>query len=120
MATTANSARIDRLASVLLNDGIDCFIAQHPISMGYLHGYHEGAGERFMALCISSSGQCRMICPALSASQVARAGIQDIRPWKDGEDPLALFEGLAAEWNLKSAIIAVDSDMPARQLPSAP
>jgi Xaa-Pro aminopeptidase len=116
MATTATSARIEQLARVLLNDGIDCFIAQHPISMGYLHGFHEGAGERFMALCISSSGKVRMICPALSASQVARAGIQDVRPWKDGEDPLALFAELAADWNLKSAIIGVDSDMPARML----
>lgn len=116
MATTATPARIEQLARVLLNDGIDCFVAQQPISMGYLHGYHEGAGERFMALCVRSSGEYRMICPALSASQVARAGISDIRPWKDGEDPLALFEELASDWNLKSAIIAVDSDMPARQL----
>ena len=116
MANTANFARIERLASVLAADGVDCFIAQHEISMGYLHGFHEQAGERFMALCIHSSGQVRMICPALSASQAARAGIQDVRPWKDGEDPLAIFEALADEWGLKSAIIAVDSDMPARML----
>jgi len=116
MATKATKARIERLAGVLVNDGIDCFVAQHPISMGYLHGFHEGAGERFMALCINTSGKTRMICPALSASQVARAGIKDVRPWKDGEDPLALFDELAKDWNLKSAIIAVDSDMPARML----
>jgi len=84
--------------------------------MGYLHGYHEHAGERFMAMCIHSSGQMRMICPALSQSQATRAGMQDIRSWKDGEDPLALFEELADDWDLKSAIIAVDSDMPARML----
>jgi len=84
--------------------------------MGYLHGFHEHAGERFMALCIHSSGQVRMICPALSRSQATRAGFEDIRSWKDGEDPLALFEELADDWALKSAIIAVDSDMPARML----
>jgi len=116
MATLAGAARIERLSSVLLSDGIDCFVAQHPISMGYLHGFHEHAGERFMAMCIHSSGKMCMICPALSASQAARAGIQDVRPWKDGEDPLALFAKVAEDWGLKSAIIAVDSDMPARML----
>ncbi len=69
-----------------------------------------------MALCIHSSGQIRMICPALSMSQVTRAGIEDIRPWKDGEDPLAHFQELASDWGLKSAIVAVDSNMPARML----
>lgn len=116
MATTATSARIDRLSKILVNDGVDCFIAQHPISMGYLHGFHEHAGERFMALCVNSDGRMRMICPALSQSQAKRAGMEDVRPWKDGEDPLALFAQLADDWNLKSAIIAVDSDMPARML----
>lgn len=116
MATTATSARIERLAGVLLSDGIDCFIAQHPISMGYLHGFHEHGGERFMALCVHSSGQVRLICPALSRSQATRAGFTDIQSWKDGEDPLALFAELADDWELKSAIIAVDSDMPARML----
>ncbi len=117
MATHATLARTDRLAGVLLENGIDCFIAQDPISMGYLHGYHEHGGSWFMApLCIHSSGKVRMICPALSKSQVVRAGISDIRAWKDGEDPLALFEELAEDWNLKSAIIAADSNMPARML----
>lgn len=116
MATSANTNRTARLASALLADGIDCFIAQQPISMGYLHGFHEHAGERFMALCIHSDGRVRLICPALSHSQAAKCGFQDIRSWKDGEDPLALFEQLADEWGLKSAIIAVDSDMPARML----
>ena len=116
MANPATSTRIQRLSEILVSDGIDCFIAQHPISMGYLHGFHEHAGERFMALCIHSSGQVRMICPALSHSQATRAGFQDIRSWKDGEDPLALFEQLADDWDMKSSIIAVDSDMPARML----
>ncbi len=116
MGTSATSNRTARLASALQSDGIDCFIAQQPISMGYLHGFHEHAGERFMALCIHSSGSVRLICPALSRSQATRAGFTDIVSWKDGEDPLALFEQLADEWGLKSAIIAVDSDMPARML----
>lgn len=115
-ATTTDSARIERLAQVLSKDGVHCFIAQNSISMGYLHGYQEHAGERFMAMCVHSSGRMRMICPALSANQVARAGITEVRAWKDGEDPLALFFELADEWQLKSAIIAVDSDMPARML----
>ncbi|MDR3689894.1 MAG: Xaa-Pro peptidase family protein [Fimbriimonas sp.] len=116
MASSVKKHRIEQLARVLEESGIDCFVAQDPISMGYLHGFHEHGGERFMALCINSSAEIRMICPALSLSQVKRAGIEDARPWKDGEDPLAQFEQLSDEWNLKSAILAVDSNMPARML----
>ena len=116
MSSPVKSHRIAQLAQVLLDNGIDCFVAQDPISMGYLQGIHEHAGERFLALCIHSSGKVRLICPALSVNQVKRSGVEDIRSWKDGEDPLAHFEELANDWGLKSAIIAVDSNMPARML----
>lgn len=108
--------RIARLACALEEAGVDCYLAQSPINMGYLHGYHEGSHERFMAMAISATGEMRLICPALSATQAKRAGIADIRAWADGEDPMALFLQLAEDWNLKSAILAVDDEMPAHML----
>lgn len=112
----AHAPRTSRLAEALQEAGIDCFMAQSPVSMGYLHGYHEHAGERFMALAVHADGSVRMICPALSESQARRAGLPDVRSWKDGEDPIAHLLDLATDWDLRSGIIAVDDEMPAQML----
>jgi Xaa-Pro aminopeptidase len=108
--------RIARLAATLAEEGVDAFFASDPITMGYLHDFHEGGHERFLTLGISASGQCELICPALSANQAERVGVRNIRSWRDGEDPLALFQDLADRWSLKTGILAVDDDMPARML----
>lgn len=105
-----------RLAAELRQAGADVFLAWSPVTMGYLHGFSEGAGERFLTLALRADGDVRLICPALSATQAARSGIRDIRPWKDGEDPLVHFKQLADDWNLRSAIVAVDDEMPAHLL----
>lgn len=112
----AQTGRMERLAESLKASGMDAFLASSPISMGYMHGFHEGGGERFMALGVNAAGETRMICPALSATQARRAGIEDVRPWRDGEDPMEHFARLAEDWSLRSAIIAVDDEMPAHML----
>lgn len=113
---TAAADRTHRLADHLRQQGADAFIAWSPVAMGYLHGFAEGAGERFMALCIRSDGALRLICPALSATQARRAGIEDVRPWRDGEDPLGHFQALASDWNLGEGTIGVDDELPAHML----
>src|SRR6185312_14219924 len=90
--------------------------AQDAVSMGYLHGFHEHGHERFLTLGVSRNGQAILICPALSESQARRSGIENIASWRDAEDPLALFRKLAHDWDLESAIIAVDPTMQARML----
>jgi Xaa-Pro aminopeptidase len=111
-----SAQRIAALAQSLEAQGIDCFLAHDPVTMGYLHGFHEGAGERFLTLAVRQNGDVRMICPALSEAQARRSGIQNVSSWKDGEDPFALFGHLVDDWNLESAIVAVDATMPARML----
>lgn len=113
---TVASSRIERLASELTDSGFDAFIGWSPVTMGYLHGFHEGGGERFMALCVRKDGEVRLICPALSATQASRAGIARFEAWKDGEDPLALFRRLSEDWGLRSSIVAVDNELPAHML----
>lgn len=95
---------------------MDAFFAWDAVTLGYLHDFNEGAAERFSTMAINAAGETAMICPALSVNQAVRAGISNIRSWRDGEDPLALFKQLSEEWNLKSAIVAVDPEMPARML----
>jgi Xaa-Pro aminopeptidase len=108
--------RIERLAAALREEGISAYLAQTPVSMGYLHGFWEDAHERFMSLGVAADGRVKLICPALSETQARKVGIQDIDVWSDGEDPLSHFRKLAAEWNLGGAAIAVDAEMPARML----
>lgn len=112
----ASSERVAKLAQACGEAGIDAFLAWSPYSMTYLAGFGESAHERFLTLAVRSNGEMRLICPALSATQASRAGVQDIRTWRDGEDPLVLFRELADDWNLRSAIIAVDNDLPAHML----
>ena len=109
-------ARIAALARELDAFGYDALFATTPISMGYLHGFFEGGHERFLTLAVRSTGETRLICPALSETQARRAGIHDIRPWRDDENPLEIFASLAEEWDLRSGILAVDDEMTARIL----
>jgi Xaa-Pro aminopeptidase len=110
------NTRLGRLAEVLTAEGVDAYFASTAISMGYLHGFHESGGERFLTLGLRANGETRMICPALSEAQARRVGIADVRSWRDGEDPIAHFRRLAEDWDLRAAVIAVDDDMSAAML----
>jgi len=116
MSTAAGLERLDRFAPLLKDAGVDAYLAASATSMGYLAGFHESGGERFLILAIHQDGRRRLICPALSASQAIRAGIEDVRSWRDGEDPLNHFRDLAEEWKLRSSMIAVDDDLQAKML----
>lgn len=116
MIAAGSSSRVSRLSQALQDAGADAFFAATPDSMRYLVGFGEHPHERFLALGINGNGEMVLICPALSENQARRAGMQEVRSWRDGEDPLALFQQLATEWNLRSSIIAVDDEMSARQL----
>lgn len=116
MTQIATGDRISRLAGKLNEGGYDAFFAWHPVSMTYLQGFGEAGHERFLTLAVRSTGEVVMICPSLSETQARRSGIADVRSWRDGEDPLALFAQLAEEWGIKTGILAVDNDLPAHML----
>jgi len=108
--------RIDRLATELRGAGVDALVLNSPVNMGYLHGFTEGGGERFLTMSVRADCNVRMICPALSENQARRCGLEDVRTWKDGEDPMAHFAQLVDDWGLASGVIAVDDEMPAQYL----
>lgn len=114
--TTSPTSRLGRLAEAMQRDGLDAYFCASPVSMGYLHGFWEGGGERFLTLAVRADGTTRMICPGLSETQAKRCGMPDVRSWRDGEDPLELFSQLAQDWGLKAAMIGVDDDMSAGML----
>jgi Xaa-Pro dipeptidase len=114
--SSISNSRIEKLSSVLLEDGIDAYFACTPASMGYLHNFFEDSHERLMILAINSDGRSRLICPAVSLTQAQRAGIQDVHSWSDEEDPLELIQELEKDWELRTSLIAVDNHMPASSL----
>lgn len=105
--------RIENLAAELSRRNLDVFLAQDPYSMDYLHGFREGSLERFLSLAVHRDGSSTLICPALTETQARRSGIDSIRAWADGQDPMKLVQDLAREWDFASGGIAVDDQMPA-------
>jgi Xaa-Pro aminopeptidase len=108
--------RASQFAGVLSAHGIDAFFAHHPVTMSYLSGVGEDAHERFLTIAYSKTGAVSVICPSLSEAQIVRSGLTNVRSWKDGEDPVALFKDLASEWDLSTAKLAVDDTLPAHML----
>lgn len=66
-----------------------------------------------LVMLIRPEGEPAMIVPSLSRTHAEKTGINDIRDWKDGEDAGALFESLALEWGLRTAVVGVDDEIPA-------
>jgi Xaa-Pro dipeptidase len=108
--------RQKQLQTALNAHGADVFIAASPETVGFFTGFDENAGERFRAWFFNADGRQRMIGPALSENQARRTGITEFAAWRDGECPISLAKELAREWNLTSAIFAVDEEMPALML----
>ncbi|MFW5697535.1 MAG: M24 family metallopeptidase [Fimbriimonadaceae bacterium] len=109
-------SRIESLANNLLRENVAAYFAATPVSMGYLTGFFEDGGERFLTLGINPRGEHALICPKLSEEQAKREGVAHTRPWTDSENPLILFEQLAHQWELQEARIAVDNKMQAAML----
>ncbi len=116
MTTTVYSSRITRLAEEICEAGLSALLVSNQYAMGYLQGFSENSHERFMVLAIHCDGRVRLICPALSANQAERIGIEDIRGWRDGEDPVAHFRDLVNDWDLKKGVLGIDDEMPAKTL----
>jgi len=108
--------RLARLAQVLAQEGVQAALLNAPITMDYMAGFAEGAHERFLALAIHQTGKVALICPALSVNQAHRVGIEDVRGWRDGEDPYALLTQLFHEWNIGQGPVAVDDEYWAKHL----
>lgn len=105
--------RREKFASVLAASEASAYFAATPSTMGYFHGLSESGGERLLTMAYSPTGACRLIAPALAANQARRHGVEDIRPWADGENPLFHVRELGRDWGLEARTVAVDDDAPA-------
>src|SRR5512145_2089522 len=109
----AIATRIERLAEAARAAGLQGYLCASAVTLGYLAGFHEAGGERFLMLAVRADGSTCLICPGLSAAQARRCGLEEIHAWNDGEDPLALLHQLVEDWALHEACLAADNDMEA-------
>lgn len=109
-----NQDRLARVQARMAEVGVDAVAATSPVKVDYLTGFAEGTYERFLSLTVFREGAPVLVCPALTENQARRHGIEDIHPWRDGENPYALLHGLLAK---RSALrVAVDDEYWAKHL----
>ncbi len=92
-------------------NNIGAVLCSSSVTMGYLAGLHEEGGERLLVLAVGKSGKSRLIAPALAETQAKKSGLEDIRTWRDGQDPYRLIRELADDWHLGQSVVAVDDEM---------
>lgn len=100
--------RLDKLRAELSNQNMDCLLLSSPQAMGYAHGFFEDGHERLLILAIQATGEVTLLGPALSETSAKESGIQSVRTYTDGQNPMELFADLADEWNLRTGVIAID------------
>ncbi|MFB6080857.1 MAG: aminopeptidase P family protein [Haloferacaceae archaeon] len=81
----------------------------------YLSGYAGEPSERHCLLVVPAEGAPTFVVPELVAADVRDATwIDDVRAWRDDEDPTALVERVVAERDLDGERILLDDRMWAR------
>lgn len=113
---TMFARRLNSVAQALRDHDVDALFVSGANALGYLHGLFESGHERFLTLAIRANGEVALICPGLTVTQARRVGISDIRSWTDSEPPMALFETLAKDWNLRTGVIGVEGQFRADHL----
>jgi Xaa-Pro dipeptidase len=107
--------RLEKLQQAMLREGVDVYLAATQVNMQYLSGFSEPPLERLMFLLVSQQGEPVWFAPALSAASTATnpAGWQTRYVWHDSEGPSRALEACTRDFDLETATIAVDDEMPA-------
>lgn len=105
-----NEARLSRLVKKMEEHGVRQMILSDPMSIYYMIGELYWAGERLLALYISTSGDNHLVINRLTP--VNRDLGVDVRFYDDVEDSVAVL----AEYVQNGQKIAVDKNWPARFL----
>ena len=107
--------RLEKLQLAMLREGVDVYLAATQVNMQYLSGFSEPPLERLMFLLVSQQGEPVWFTPALSAESTATnpAGWQTRYVWHDSDGPSRALEACTRDYDLETATIAVDDEMPA-------
>lgn len=94
----------------MAREGVKVFVMSSPVTMDYYIGLNEDGGERLLAYFVKVDGGERLICPALTANQARRHGLNEVAEWRDGQDPWPMVGSLFEEWGVQGSTVAVEDD----------
>lgn len=101
--TRARTARLERVRGRMTELGVDALLLSYGADLPWLTGYRAMPLERLTLLVLPAIGDPCLLVPALEAPKVPDpAGMFELRPWRDEEDPLDLAAALIA--SLSSSI----------------
>lgn len=104
-----------RCRELLGETGVDLMVLTPGPNMTYMTGFREEPGERLLTALLPLEGDPLFIVPELYEEQVARASwIEDMRVWRDAEDPLRLLSETLKELDDGVKKVALDTRMWAR------
>jgi len=104
--------RIAKAQGLMAELGVDLMALSLGSNMLYLSGFSDEPGERLLLLLVPQEGSPIFLVPELYANQVRQASpFENLRVWKDSEDPVALLERTVADFGLRGARMLVDDSM---------
>jgi Xaa-Pro aminopeptidase len=85
--------------------GVDVLLLSHGADLPWLTGYRAMPLERVTVLVLPLVGDPVLVVPGLEAPRVARADrLFTVRPWSDGEDPVAIVASLVGPTVRRAAV----------------
>ena len=105
--------RIAKAQGLMAELGVDLMALSLGSNMLYLSGFSDKPGERLLLLLVSREGDPIFLVPELYADQVCQTSpFEDMRVWKDADDPAALLKRIASDLGLEeSPRVLVDDSM---------
>ncbi|MFQ6117028.1 MAG: aminopeptidase P family N-terminal domain-containing protein, partial [Candidatus Bipolaricaulia bacterium] len=98
MNEAAFQRRTRRCQALMAERGVDLLVLFPGPNLQYLTGFHEEPAERMLLVLIPTQGEPCLIAPQLYEEHLRRdSWIEDLRIWRDGEDPVALLKGAIGE-----------------------
>lgn len=88
--------RLDRARHRMDELGVEVLLLSIGADLPYLTGYRAMPLERLTMLVVPAAGDATLVVPRLEAPRVVeRPEVFALRPWEEGDDPVALVAGLA-------------------------
>ncbi len=105
--------RIAKAQGLMAELSVDLMALSLGSNMHYLSGFTDEPGERLLLLLVPQFGNPIFLVPELYADHVRQASpFEEVRVWKDEDDPMALLERTVKEFHLTpSTKVRVDDSM---------
>jgi Xaa-Pro aminopeptidase len=104
--------RTSRCQALMQERGVDLLALSPGPNLHYLSGFREEPGERLLLLLLPSEGSPCFIAPQLYEEHLRRdSWVEDLRIWRDGEDPIPLLQRAIQEKAPSVRRISVDDRM---------